>query len=92
MSSFFARKIAKNVKTGSILANFSFFVKFFARKMRKMSNSREKLSKMVKTGFILANVVFFVKVQTDNAPFCSSGSPDPERFEIRRSQTTDGDN
>jgi len=47
MSIFFARKIAKNVETSSILAIFSFFVKFFARKMRKMSNSREKLSKLV---------------------------------------------
>ena len=27
-------------------------------------------------------------MQTDNAPFCSSGSPDPELFEIGRSQTT----
>ncbi|RKU31496.1 hypothetical protein C6495_12485 [Candidatus Poribacteria bacterium] len=56
---FFCEKIAKNVKTGSILAHFSFFVKFFARKMRKMSNSREKLSKMFKTGVILAHFDFF---------------------------------
>ena len=33
-------------------------------------------------------MVFFVKVKTDNVPSCSSGSPDPELFEIRRSQTT----
>ncbi|RKU29704.1 hypothetical protein C6495_14030 [Candidatus Poribacteria bacterium] len=45
---FFCEKFAKNVETGSILANFSFFVKFFARKMRKMSNSREKLTKTSK--------------------------------------------
>jgi len=48
MSNFFCEKIAKNVETGSILSNFSFFVKFFARKMRKMSNSREKLTKTSK--------------------------------------------
>ena len=67
MSNFFARKIAKNVETGSILANFSFFVKFFARKMRKMSNSRGKLTKNFKTGVILAHFDFFSQKIPDDS-------------------------
>ena len=59
---FFCEKIAKNVKTGAILANFSFFVKFFAGKSRKVSNSREKLPKMVESDFNLEKCVFFVNV------------------------------
>ena len=62
MSNFFCEKIAKNVKTGFILANFSFFVKFFAERSRKMSNSREKLPKMVESDLILAKCAFFVNV------------------------------
>ena len=83
----FCEKIAKNVKTGSILANFSFLSSFFAEKSGKMSNSREKLPKMVKSDFNLANVVFFCKffrdiwfsvllstVEMDNGlPFCRAG-------------------
>ena len=59
---FFCEKTAKNVKTGFILANFSFFVKFFREKLRKVSNSREKLPKMVESDFNLANLGFFVNV------------------------------
>ena len=59
---FFCEKIAKNVKTGAILANFSFFVKFFAGKSGKVSNSREKLPKMVESDLILAKCAFFVNV------------------------------
>ena len=73
-----------------ILHEFRFFVKLFLQK--KIVKTVKFTRKIVKTGFILANVVFFVKVKTDNAPSCSSGSPDPELFEIRRSQTTDGEN
>ena len=62
---FFARKIAKNVKTGFILANFNFLSTFFAEKSGKVSNSREKLPKMVKGAFNLSNVVFFVKFFRD---------------------------
>ena len=62
MSNFFCEKIAKNVKTGLILANFGFFVKFFCGKFEKLLNSREKLPKMFKTEFILANVAFFVNI------------------------------
>ena len=62
MSNFFCEKFAKNVKTGAILANFSFFVKFFAEKSRKVSNSREKLPKMVESDFNVAKCAFFVNV------------------------------
>ena len=74
MSNFFCEKIAKNVKTGAILANFSFFVKFFAEKSRKLSNAREKLPKMVESDFNLAHLGFFVKVSS------FVGSPDPALF------------
>ena len=62
MSNIFLRKIAKNVKTDSILANVAFFVNVFCEKSKKNANYREKLPKMFKTDFILANVAFFVKV------------------------------
>ena len=62
MSNIFLRKIAKNVKTGSILANVAFFVNVFSEKSQKNANYREKLPKMFKTEFIVANVTFFVKV------------------------------
>ena len=61
MSNFFARKIAKNVETGSILAQFSFFVKFFARKIEKNVKFSRKIVKNFKTGVILAHFDFFVK-------------------------------
>ena len=89
MSIFFLRKIVKMFTINHILHEFRFFVKRFLRKIVKTVKFTRKIDK---TGFILANVVFFVKVTTDNAPSCSSGSPDPELFEIRRSQTTDGEN
>ena len=58
----FSLRIAKNVKTGFILATFAFFVNVFSEKSKKNANYREKLPKMFKTDFILANVTFFVKV------------------------------
>ena len=68
-----------------ILHEFRIFVTIFLRKIVKTVTFSRKIDK---TSFILANVVFFVKVKTDNAPSCSSGSPDPELFERRCSQTT----
>ena len=62
MSIFFCEKIAKNAKTGAILANVAFFVNVFSEKSQKNANYLEKLPKMFKTEFILANVAFFVKV------------------------------
>ena len=83
--SIFLRKIVKMFTINYILHEFRFFVTVFLRKIVKTGTFSRKI---VKTGFNLANVVFFVKVKTDNAPSCSSGSPDPERFERRCSQTT----
>ena len=62
MSNIFSDNIAKNVKTGFILANVAFFVNVFSEKSQKNANYLEKLPKMFKTEFILANVAFFVKV------------------------------
>ena len=50
MSNFFCEKIAKNVKTGSILANFSFFVKFFRENREKCqipAKNRQKWLKVI---------------------------------------------
>ena len=60
----FFRNIAKNVKTGSILANVAFFVNVFSEKSQKNANYLEKLPKMVKSDFNLANLGFFVKVSS----------------------------
>ena len=58
---FFCEKFAKNVETGSILANFSFFCKFFCEKNAKNVKFPRKIVKNFKTGVILAHFDFFVK-------------------------------
>ena len=44
---FFCEKIAKNVKTGPILATFAFFVNVFLRKIEKTVKFARKIAKNV---------------------------------------------